>query len=195
MSTSAVCCFDECDRRAFARGYCNGHLHQLRSGAALRPLIQRARPGTAPVKCSFDGCDRPHAARGWCTTHYMQATSDGVVKQARQFGHGCQEPGCPNSHYGRGLCRSHWTARRRGLVGDKTFVVLDRDLRRLLARYRGRCAYCLTSPHEHWDHVVPIARGGHHSVGNLVPSCAPCNLKKQAKMPIEFRARYMQRAA
>lgn len=197
MSTSAICGFDECARPAFARGYCNGHLHQLRSGKSLRPLMQRSRPGSSPEACSFDGCGRPHAARGWCTTHYMQIVTDGVAREARKFGHGCSEDGCPNTHYGRGLCRAHWTAMRRGVVRENTFIVLDSDLRRLAERHRGRCAYCLVAPFEHWDHVIPVARGGRHSIGNLLPSCARCNLKKQAKFVVEFRVRYpeMQRAA
>lgn len=31
------------------------------------------------------------------------------------------------------------------------------------------------------DHIVPLARGGHNSIGNIQPLCMPCNVKKGAK--------------
>lgn len=64
----------------------------------------------------------------------------------------------------------------------------DRDIRRLLNRYNRCCAWCGV-PLEEWhlDHVIPLSRGGVHSIGNLVPSCPPCNQRKQALLPIEFR--------
>lgn len=47
------------------------------------------------------------------------------------------------------------------------------------------CVYC-DGPYEHADHVVPLALGGAHSIENLVPSCADCNLAKGALDPWEF---------
>lgn len=40
-----------------------------------------------------------------------------------------------------------------------------------------RCVYC-DGPYEHIDHVLPLVQGGEHSIGNLVPACADCNLRK-----------------
>lgn len=75
-------------------------------------------------------------------------------------------------------------------AGD--FVVLDRDLRRMLHRYRNACAECgsgftESSPLE-WDHVVPISRGGWDSIGNLLPLCRNCNRNKAWKLRVEWRA-------
>lgn len=36
----------------------------------------------------------------------------------------------------------------------------------------------------HIDHVIPISKGGDHTVHNLVPACPECNLSKGAKLPI-----------
>jgi 5-methylcytosine-specific restriction endonuclease McrA len=51
--------------------------------------------------------------------------------------------------------------------------------------YGHRCVYChkrrkgkLTQ-----DHVVPLSKGGSHTWGNIVPSCASCNSSKQAGPP------------
>jgi len=35
----------------------------------------------------------------------------------------------------------------------------------------------------HLDHYIPLARGGTHTIGNLVWSCKHCNLSKNATMP------------
>lgn len=40
----------------------------------------------------------------------------------------------------------------------------------------------------HIDHYQPLAKGGRHEVANLVISCPPCNLRKNAKDPYEFAA-------
>jgi len=51
------------------------------------------------------------------------------------------------------------------------------------------CYYC-TRPFPttllHIDHVIPLAKGGSHSVGNLCRSCPSCNLSKNCRMPSDF---------
>lgn len=52
------------------------------------------------------------------------------------------------------------------------------------------CFYCGTDCEGlfHVDHFIPLARGGAHVLTNLRIACAPCNLRKNAKMPDEFMA-------
>ena len=41
------------------------------------------------------------------------------------------------------------------------------------------CAYCgYKVPRLTIDHVIPLAKGGLHTLDNLVPACRPCNLSK-----------------
>ena len=70
--------------------------------------------------------------------------------------------------------------RRRALLRTVTYQVSDRDIRRLLERYRHECAHCSVDIRGgyHLDHVMPINKGGTHSIGNLVPACARCNESK-----------------
>lgn len=42
------------------------------------------------------------------------------------------------------------------------------------------------------DHLVPIARGGKSTRGNLVPSCKECNNRKKTMLPLEWEE-YMAR--
>jgi len=79
--------------------------------------------------------------------------------------------------------------RRRARVRDNgVFAITARDWRRILQRHRQACAYCGRSgvPLQQ-EHVIPIARGGRHSVGNLVPACQPCNGSKGSKLLVEWR--------
>jgi 5-methylcytosine-specific restriction protein A len=53
---------------------------------------------------------------------------------------------------------------------------------------RGICAYCggKFPPRElTMDHVVPVARGGRSTKGNVVASCKPCNNRKKLLTPAE----------
>lgn len=53
---------------------------------------------------------------------------------------------------------------------------------------KGLCAYCgsQTPPRElTMDHVVPVARGGRSSKGNVVPACKACNTRKKLLTPAE----------
>lgn len=53
---------------------------------------------------------------------------------------------------------------------------------------RGLCHYCggKFPPGElTMDHVVPVARGGCSTKGNVVPACAACNATKRCQTPAE----------
>lgn len=76
------------------------------------------------------------------------------------------------------------------LENSAGLLVTTRDIRRLIHHYGGCCAYCGVRPEKlHIDHVVPIARGGRHSIGNLLPACADCNLSKNATLLSVWRHR------
>ncbi len=53
---------------------------------------------------------------------------------------------------------------------------------------RGLCHYCgkKFAPKElTMDHVVPLARGGGSTRGNVVPACAACNREKKLHTPVD----------
>lgn len=80
-------------------------------------------------------------------------------------------------------------ARRFGAKGQ----VSRRDWTRLVNRFMGFCAYCRSRPADSQDHVVPLCKGGTHSIGNLLPSCQPCNSSKGGMYLIEWRRKMAQR--
>ena len=58
----------------------------------------------------------------------------------------------------------------------------------ILKRDGDVCRYCesTTGPF-HIDHVIPVSKGGSNHDDNLCVACAPCNLKKSAKVGGEWR--------
>jgi two-component system phosphate regulon sensor histidine kinase PhoR len=63
---------------------------------------------------------------------------------------------------------------------------------------KGLCYYCgaPTPPGElTMDHIVPIARGGKSTKGNIVPACKECNNKKKQLLPMEWEAYLQERRA
>jgi hypothetical protein len=61
--------------------------------------------------------------------------------------------------------------------------------KRALAHFEHACAYC--GDREAMlekEHFVPLALGGTLKVGNIVPSCLPCNRKKRDVSPDIFLA-------
>lgn len=52
-----------------------------------------------------------------------------------------------------------------------------------------RCAYSGAAGVKlQWEHILPRSRGGSDTVDNLVLACAPCNLAKGARQPLEWYA-------
>lgn len=93
--------------------------------------------------------------------------------------------------------RAAENARRRRAVlkNAETKVITVKDLRRLVLRFRGLCAYCGANPWRHFDHVIPLSRGGRHTIGNLLPACQECNCSKHARTVMAWRARRLSTAA
>jgi 5-methylcytosine-specific restriction endonuclease McrA len=78
---------------------------------------------------------------------------------------------------------------QRSRAGDRAFIVIPKDWRRLLERYRHCCAYCGEKCDKlEREHVIPLSRGGAHSIGNVLPACPACNGNKQSKLLIEWKA-------
>ena len=54
---------------------------------------------------------------------------------------------------------------------------------------KGVCYYCRkTFPAKEltMDHIVPVARGGKSTKGNVVPACKECNTAKKQLLPMEW---------
>jgi 5-methylcytosine-specific restriction endonuclease McrA len=64
------------------------------------------------------------------------------------------------------------------------------DLRHIYNSQSGCCFYCGRGPiprsEGHFDHVIPLARGGSNDPENIVFACELCNRVKHTRTPEEF---------
>lgn len=86
----------------------------------------------------------------------------------------------------RNLVKRH--KRRARLRSNGVFTITNRELKTL---YSLPCFYCGNAGGS-LDHVVPIARGGAHGIGNIVPACMPCNMSKGSKLLSQWKRDVMK---
>lgn len=98
------------------------------------------------------------------------------------------------------LCAYHSQKRR----CEKKGVATDYTFQELTTTFNGACFYCNmpivrrksertnSLPLAHLDHYIPLSKGGLNTLDNVVWACQPCNNKKGAKLPEEFKE-YMLR--
>lgn len=82
-------------------------------------------------------------------------------------------------------------AQRRLRVGAER--ITPEEWSDILLEFSHRCAYCFVStPKLVIEHVDPLARGGTHTIDNIVPACRSCNSRKHVKSLVMFlRARHV----
>jgi len=97
-----------------------------------------------------------------------------------------------NVERNRTLRRMNQRARKARAASLPEFKIIGKDMDRLLA---SPCAVAGCSATDiQIDHVIPIARGGSHGVGNLQALCGFHNRSKGARTWMEFRM-YLRRVA
>lgn len=52
--------------------------------------------------------------------------------------------------------------------------------------FNNECVYCGSTESLTGDHVIPIAKGGHDALSNILPSCLSCNCSKQDRDYLEW---------
>ena len=82
--------------------------------------------------------------------------------------------------------RSHYVATYKARKRDNgVFLISKVEISYLLNR---PCFYCgLKVQKITLDHVIPISKGGRHSIGNLVAACMPCNASKGNKFITQWK--------
>jgi 5-methylcytosine-specific restriction endonuclease McrA len=80
--------------------------------------------------------------------------------------------------------RAKEVRRRTAHRANGVYFISNAEIKRL---YSSPCFYCQDTKDITLDHIIPISRGGSHSIGNLLPACRSCNLSKNAKTITEWR--------
>lgn len=72
--------------------------------------------------------------------------------------------------------------RRARLAGCEINDFTDEQWPVVLAVFGGRCAYCGCGGTMTVDHIIPLSKGGNHTVRNIAPACIECNRSKYNKV-------------
>lgn len=82
-------------------------------------------------------------------------------------------------------------ARRKARQRGATIITLTREQwEAILYEFDYLCAYCSEAKPLEQDHMIPLSRGGAHTVENIVPACRSCNAAKGDRTAEEFVAEY-----
>lgn len=105
----------------------------------------------------------------------------------------------PHAQYCDRVCKAAGSSTRRETdgrgrlksVGRRAATrrkISPREIERMLTRQRWICSYCPVDLHfgYHLDHVVPLSRGGQHTIGNIVAACPSCNCSKKDLLLVEW---------
>jgi HNH endonuclease len=171
----------------------------------------RTRADSPTKNCTVEGCDRPLRARGLCSTHYNQRDPNRHASRPvpcavcgtlimRPYA-SSRQPACSVE------CRRHlqlghepagpgaydWTsdaatrARQAGATVIEPFdrnEVFERDgwICYLCERPVDRMVSIFHGDSPTIDHVVPLSRGGEHSMRNAATTHLRCNSSKQDRV-------------
>lgn len=128
--------------------------------------------------CSRACIERRRSARGERLAYYAEIRE---LKNERQRRYRAANPA---------RTREYRLKRRMNLVGSLS----EKDWESVLRQWRHCCAYCQADGPLTMDHVIPLSRGGRHTVGNVVPACGTCNGSKFNKLLSEWRVFRHRRA-
>lgn len=169
-----ACAFDECDRQATKRGWCDAHYKQWRTTGVLRP-IHRPDP---EALCSYPICGRRAMAKGLCQSHYSMTRRGEVLRPIRwaperRRSETCSAPGCDEPFKAKHLCQRHYFLQRKYRLSPERFDAL-------LAAQGGRCAICRTDEPAAYNWCVDHDHGccpDDYSCGECVRGvlCHECN--------------------
>ena len=73
---------------------------------------------------------------------------------------------------------------RNKIIQGGVFLILEKELRKV---YDSPCFMCGRKENQSLDHIIPISRGGSHSIGNIMTLCLQCNMSKNAKTITEWK--------
>lgn len=108
---------------------------------------------------------------------YLRRNRDRATRKAAEWNR-------RNRDKRKAITRSYEARRRQQTEGG----VSTADLAKWTAAQKKVCYWCGTRCPKgfHVDHYHPLSKGGRHELDNLVVACGPCNLRKNAKDPLDF---------
>lgn len=168
------CAVEGCEGKHSAKGLCKLHYMQARwatdQAVKDRAAAARAKPeNREKAREVVEAWRAVNRERGLATQRrWYAANRDRVREQKRRY-----------RETNRDAIRTSNNKRKAMHRGAEVNDLTAAEWTSIKAAYGQRCAYCHTKPKRlTQDHVIPLAKGGHHTASNVVPACQPCNSRK-----------------
>lgn len=179
-----TCLAPDCDKQEHSKGYCSGHYMQLQRGVPITPLATSPFVEVNGVivkqRCIICKIEKPLD-----NYHRSKDTKSGRARRCKE----CAKNASRNWGKTESGKQSRKQAQHKRRVANKSvsYKISTKDWKRLS---NAKCVYCLIDPSgqpaNHLDHIVPISRGGNHSIGNVQKTCEHHNLSKHTMLHIEY---------
>lgn len=202
-----VCSVDGCEKKYEARGFCSKHYHAdryQRDGEAARARSKEWRAAhpeyLKEYLADYYAANRDHLkarAKAWSAANPEQkrandaswAARNRAHKKARDRAYWHADPERSRLSHARWYVNNKHIAkaaadRRRARKYGAGYEPVD--LEALLLEHGMVCHICkgdiVNKAGLHFDHVIPLAKGGPHAASNIRPAHAKCNLSKGARI-------------
>lgn len=191
-SISRTCSIDDCDKPLHAKGLCDMHRARLKRNGHLGVAK------VCPTICTEVGCGLPYLAKGLCRKHYNQqhhkTNWDLRYLQKKTYYIANREDLLEKRkirHKDNPEQSRKAQAIRRAKLAKAVWEGFTEKA--VLSSYGNHCYLCLEAidlqaPRRvgapgweqglHIEHVIPISKGGSHTLENVRPSHGLCNLRK-----------------
>lgn len=80
----------------------------------------------------------------------------------------------------------YWQKRRAWKLNAPKSDLTDEQWEEVLDAYDHSCAYCSSTEDITQDHLIPLSRGGSHTITNVIPACRSCNARKGDSTALEY---------
>ena len=147
------------------------------------------------IHCAECGRNKLHWAHGLCdkccNRSWHKTNSDRArVRWNQWYGANRDERREYERQWGRdnpGSGRERAQRRRALKLNAPVNDLTAEDWQAALAHYNHKCVYCGATEDLTQDHIIPLIRGGPHTISNVAPACRSCNSRKGARTPAEAR--------
>ena len=125
-------------------------------------------------------------------SEYRAANAERIRKKDRAYGALHREEACERTRKWQienpEAVKINSKRRRARKKGCDVRTVTAKDYKRIMSAL---CYLCGIAPSATEEHIIPLSRGGRHSIGNLLGACGSCNSRKHSRLLVEYR-RYLR---
>jgi 5-methylcytosine-specific restriction endonuclease McrA len=89
-----------------------------------------------------------------------------------------------DEHYSDIIAKQYYLRRKDRILNNGLYYVRPNEIKKLRS---SSCFYCGSFENIEIDHIIPIALGGTHSIGNLTSACRKCNASKGSKTIMKWK--------